>query len=89
MVRLVQLSLVLRPEVYAPGETAPIGRLYIVNRGLALYGGQVYSRGKYVDHSHAVCRACAQPLPGMAHASPHGGLAGQYAAFGVCDACAR
>ena len=44
---LVQLALVLKPVVFAPGEIAPIGPLYIVNRGLALYGGMVYVRGSY------------------------------------------
>ena len=44
---LVQLSLEIEPLVFAPGEMAPIGPLYIVNRGMALYGGCVYGRGKY------------------------------------------
>jgi hypothetical protein len=44
---LVQLALVLKPVVFAPGEIAPRGPLYIVNRGLALYGGAVYVRGSY------------------------------------------
>ena len=44
---MVRLSMSLRPCVFAPGEVAPMGPLYIVNRGLALYGGVVYSRGRY------------------------------------------
>ena len=46
----LQLALVLRPIVFAPGEIAPIGPLYIVNRGLALYGGIVYVRATYWGH---------------------------------------
>ena len=42
---LVQLSLKIEPIVFAPGEIAPIGPLYVVNRGLALYGGKVLGRG--------------------------------------------
>ena len=44
---LVQLSLNLKPLVFSPGEIAPSGKLYIVNRGLSLFGGIIYSRGKY------------------------------------------
>ena len=44
---LVQLSLSLKAAVFAPGEIAPKGPLYIVNRGLVLYGGCIYTRGKY------------------------------------------
>ena len=42
-----QLACEIEPLVFAPGEMAPIGPLYIVNRGLAMYGGVIYSRGKY------------------------------------------
>jgi len=42
---LVQLSIQLKPQVFAPGEETPIGGLYIVSRGLALYGGRVYGQG--------------------------------------------
>lgn len=44
---MVQLSMKLYPSVLAPAEIAPVGPLYIVNRGLALYGGRIFSRGKY------------------------------------------
>lgn len=43
---LVQLSLKLTAQVFAPGETVPAGRLYIVHRGVALYGGKVYGGGR-------------------------------------------
>lgn len=43
---LVQLSLKLTAQVFAPGENAPAGRLYIVHRGVALYGGKVYGSGR-------------------------------------------
>lgn len=43
---LVQLSLKLTAQVFAPGEVAPRGRMYIVHRGVALYGGKVYGGGR-------------------------------------------
>lgn len=43
---MVQLSLHLRPLVFAPGEVAPPGQLYIVTSGLALFGARVYGRGR-------------------------------------------
>lgn len=43
---MVQLAMRLSPQVFAPAEIAPIGDLYIVSRGLALYGGKVYGQGK-------------------------------------------
>lgn len=42
---LVQLALRLVPHVFAPGEICPPGRMYIVHRGVALYGGRVYGTG--------------------------------------------
>ena len=43
---LVKLSLRLRPLVFAPGEVAPPGNLYIVTGGLALFGGRVFGKGR-------------------------------------------
>jgi hypothetical protein len=43
---LVELAMRLTPKVFAPGEMAPVGRLYIVNRGLAVYAGRVLGVGK-------------------------------------------
>jgi hypothetical protein len=43
---LVQLSLRLLAEVFAPSETLPAGKLYIIHRGVALYGGKVYGSGR-------------------------------------------
>ena len=43
---LVQLSLRLTAQVFAPGEIAPQGYMYIVHRGVALYGGKVFGAGE-------------------------------------------
>lgn len=43
---LVELALGMRAKVFAPGELAPAGWLYIIHRGLAVYGGKVLGMGK-------------------------------------------
>ena len=43
---LVQLSLHLHPHVYAPKELCPLGFLYIIHRGLALFEGRLLGSGK-------------------------------------------
>lgn len=42
---LVQLSLRLTAQIFAPQEICPPCRLYIVHRGVALCGGKVYTGG--------------------------------------------
>merc|ERR1719482_1835459 len=43
---MVQLSLHLEAAVFAPAELCPSGYMYIVHRGIALYGGKVLTSGK-------------------------------------------
>lgn len=43
---MVQMALSLRAMVFAPGEVANAGFLYVVHRGIALYGGRVLTSGK-------------------------------------------
>jgi len=43
---MVQLSLSLVAAVFAPSELCPHGYMYIVHRGIALYGGKVLTSGK-------------------------------------------
>ena len=43
---MVQLSLHLTAAVFAPAELCPSGYMYIVHRGIALYGGTVLTSGK-------------------------------------------
>jgi len=43
---MVQLSLHLTAAVFAPAELCPHGYMYIVHRGIALYGGKVLTSGK-------------------------------------------
>lgn len=43
---LVQVSSHLEPEVYAPNESIPPGKMYIMHRGVVLCGGKIFSRGK-------------------------------------------
>ena len=40
------MSLQLSPMVFAPGELISNGWLYIIHRGLALFGGKVLNTGK-------------------------------------------
>jgi len=42
----VDLAMKLTARVFAPGEQAPGGHMYIINRGLALYGARVLTAGK-------------------------------------------
>jgi len=42
----VEVAMALTPKVFAPGEVAPKGYLYVINRGLALYGARVLTAGK-------------------------------------------
>ena len=43
---MVQMSLRLRAAVFAPAELCPQGYMYIIHRGIALYGGKVLTSGK-------------------------------------------
>jgi len=43
---MVELSLALSAAVFAPAELCPQGYMYIVHRGIALYGGKVLTSGK-------------------------------------------
>lgn len=43
---MVQLSLHLNAAVFAPAELCPQGYMYIIHRGIALYGGKVLTSGK-------------------------------------------
>ena len=43
---LIVLTRSLTALVFAPGETTPLGNMYIVCRGLALYGGRLLGTGK-------------------------------------------
>jgi hypothetical protein len=42
----VELAMSLEAKVFAPGEVAPKGNLYVIHRGLALYGARVLTAGK-------------------------------------------
>ena len=42
---LVRLAREMTVQTLAPGETAPMHNLYVVTRGLILYGGRVLTRG--------------------------------------------
>jgi hypothetical protein len=65
---LVQISLCLSPLVFTPGELAVSGFLYIVHRGIALYGGRVLTSGKVwgedciIESSHLQKKWCAHAL---------------------------
>jgi len=43
---MVEVALSLMPMVFSPGEIATSGYLYVVHRGIALYGGKVLTMGK-------------------------------------------
>ena len=42
---IVLVSSMLHPAVFAPGEVATFGYLYIIHKGVALYGGRVLTSG--------------------------------------------
>ena len=42
---LVRLAMAMRPRVFSPNEVVPQRSLYVVQRGLVLYGGRVLSQG--------------------------------------------
>jgi len=70
---LVQISLCLSPLVFTPGELAVSGFLYIVHRGIALYGGRVLTSGKVwgedciIESSHLQKKWCAHALRPHTH----------------------
>jgi hypothetical protein len=43
---IIQVALLLSPVVFAPGELTAAGWMYIIHRGIALYGGKVLTSGK-------------------------------------------
>lgn len=66
---LVHLALKLEALVFAPGEVLPCGRLYIVNRGLAIYAGRLLGTGKVwgeqdviIDNESLRQNLCARAL---------------------------
>ena len=65
-----QVALLLSPMVFAPGELAASGWLYIVHRGIALYGGKVLTAGKVWNPTLALRtslgrRACPLTNPAL------------------------
>ena len=38
---LVRLAMSMKPRVLAPSEVAPLRAMYVVSRGLVLFGGKV------------------------------------------------
>ena len=42
---MAELSIALQAQVYAPGEVAPRGYLYVIQSGVVLYGGRVLAAG--------------------------------------------
>jgi len=65
---LVQIALSLSPLVFTPGELAINGYLYIVHRGIALFGGRVLTSGKVwgedciISSIHLQRRWCARAM---------------------------
>ena len=49
-----QIALSLTPLVFTPGELAINGYLYIVHRGIALFGGRVLTSGKVCVRARSV-----------------------------------
>ena len=65
---LVQVAITLGAMVFAPGEMAGNGFLYIVHRGIALYGGKVLTSGKLwgedmiLMSTHLQSKYCARAM---------------------------
>ena len=49
---LVRLAMSMSHRVLAPGEVAPLRSLYVISRGLVLFGGRVMSAGKCWGGEH-------------------------------------
>ena len=47
---LVQAAMALNPMIFAPGDNAPCGFLYLINRGVALYRGALLVKGQTWGH---------------------------------------
>lgn len=60
---IIQLALQLTAMVFAPAELAPPGYLYIVHRGVALYGGRVLTAGKVRRLPKKITIPIHAPLP--------------------------
>ena len=43
---MVQLAMRMEPCVFAPGEIPELGRMYVIQRGVVLFGGRVLTSGK-------------------------------------------
>lgn len=65
---VVQLSTCVAAQVFAPSETVPLGKLYIVHRGIALYGGRVLTAGKVWGEDSVILRSAPLLSRYMAHA---------------------
>ena len=65
---MVQVALNLSAMVFAPGELAASNYLYIVHRGMALYGGRVLTAGRVwgedmiLQSTHLQTRYCARAM---------------------------
>ena len=58
---IVRLTLTLSPLVLAPFELCPHGYLYILHRGVAVYMGQIVTKGTTVRVVKLVARLDASP----------------------------
>ena len=57
-ITLVRLAMAMSPKVFSPGEVAPLRVLYVVARGLVLYG----VRSLYAsNHRESLCPGPAPP----------------------------
>ena len=80
---LVRVATLLTPLVFAPSELLPIGRMYVVHRGLvllrkrwlgvgAMWGLEMILQEEYTQQYAAAAQAAAQAAaPFMRPASPH------------------
>lgn len=57
----------------APGEIAPLRHLYVVNKGLVLYGGRVLSRGMTWGDD-AIMHCAEYALPYLARSMTYTGV---------------
>ena len=64
---IILLATSLQPAVFAPGELATTGYLYIIHKGVALYGGRVMTSGGVFGHDmilrrQELCRYAARAM---------------------------
>ena len=60
---LARLALAMCEEIYAPSERPPIGRLYVIYKGVCRYGGKTLLTGTHFGSEDVLLRNNYSPRP--------------------------